>query len=451
MTKYVLPLALLVAGCAVGPDYEAPKLGLPLGWLGLGASDRLVAEGEVVKLDWWKAFNDPVMDGLIQQALSRNGDLRVAQARVLEARGARLAAQAGLLPSIDGTAQGSRGTANATGRLTESSAATLDASWEIDLFGGNRRVAEAARARLGGADAEARLTRVRLLAEVAVQYLDVRRVQQQLAYARKNLEDQSKTLELVRAQFREGVVSQLVVAQNEVLVANTAAAIPQLEASLSALMNGLGVLVGAQPMEIAQSVGEVKPVPVSTPQVLVATPADVIAQRPDVKLAERALAAATAEQGVAIANWFPKINLTGLFGLQNFGSGAGDVWSAGGVVSLPLIDFGRVRALVRQADARQQQALATYEQTVLAALADVETSLSGYVKAVERRQRLLDAAEASRNAARLAKLQYTEGVASNLDVIVAEQQLLDVEDALAGGEAAVGQNLAVLYKALGGE
>lgn len=451
MTKYALPFALLLAGCAVGPDYEMPKLGMPLGWLGLGADERLVAEGEVVKLDWWKAFNDPVLDGLMQQALARNGDLRVAQARVLEARGARLAAQASLLPALDGTAQGARGNANATGRLTETSAATLDASWEIDLFGGNRRAAEAARARLGGAEAEARLTRVRLLAEVAIQYLDVRRLQQQLEYARKNLDDQSKTLELVRAQQREGVVSQLIVAQNQVQVASTAAAIPQLEANLSAVRNGLGVLVGAQPVEIAQTVGEVKPVPVSTTQVLVGTPASVIAARPDVRVAERELAAATAEQGVAFANWFPRVSLTGLFGLQNFGSGASEAWSAGGVVSLPLIDFGRVRALVRQADARQVQALATYEQTVLAALADVETSLSAYVKAVERRQRLLEAADASRNALRLAKLQYAEGVASNLDVILAEQQQLVAEDALAGGEAAVGQGLAGLYKAIGGE
>ncbi len=451
MTKLVLPVVVLLAGCSVGPSYETPKLGLPLGWLGLAGSERLVGEGEHVKLDWWKAFNDPVLDGLIQQALARNGDLRVAQARVLEARGARLAAQAGLLPAIGGTAQGARGTANAANRLTETSAATLDASWEIDLFGGNRRAAEAARARLGGAQAEAHLTRTRLMAEVATQYLDVRRLQQQLEYARKNLDDQTKTLELVRAQFNEGVVSQLVVAQNEALVGNTAAAIPQIEANLTAMRNGLGVLVGAQPVEIAQTVGTVKPVPVSTPQVLIDTPADVIARRPDVRVAERALAAATAEQGVALANWFPKINLTGLFGLQNFGSGANEAWSAGGVVSLPLIDFGRVRALVRQADARQMAALATYEQTVLAALADVETRLSGYVKAVERRQRLLDAAEASRNALRLAKLQYTEGVASNLDVILAEQQQLSAEDALAGGEAAVGQNLAGLYKAIGGE
>lgn len=451
-------VALVLAGCsvgpAVGPEYKAPLLGLPLGWLGLGGSEALLADGgdaKAMPMDWWKAFNDPKLDALMQQALERNGDLRVAQARVLEARGVRLGANAALLPEIDGNASAGRGDANAQGRLQSTTAATLDASWEIDLFGGNRRAAQAARARLGGAVVEARATRVRLLAEVATSYLDVRRLQQQLAYARKNLSDQEETLKLVQAQQREGVVSNLIVAQNQAQAASTAAAIPLIESDLSAAINSLGVLVGAQPVEIAQSVGQAQPVPVSTPQVLVNTPASVIAQRPDVKAAERALAAATADQGVAMANWFPRISLTGLFGLQDFGSGSSrEGWNVGGVVSLPIIDFGRVRALVRQADARQQAALATYEQTVLSALADVESSLTAYVKAVERVQRLREAAEASRNALRLAKLQFTEGVASNLDVIVAEQQQLTSDDALAGGEAAVGQRLAGLYKALGG-
>lgn len=297
---------IVMAGCAVGPDYKVPGLGTPLGWMGLGQSNSLLADAgdKTVSLAWWKAFQDPILESLMEQALARNGDLRVAQARVQEARGVRLAANADLLPAIDGTASGSRGNANSAGRLATTTAATLDASWEIDLFGGNRRAAEAARARLGGTVAEARATRLRLLAEVAQQYLDVRRLQQQLGYARQNLDDQKKTLELVQAQAREGVASGLVVAQNEALVATTAARIPLLEADLTNATNALGVLVGAQPVEIAQTVGKPQPVPVVTPQILVATPASVIARRPDVRAAERALAAATADQGVALANWF---------------------------------------------------------------------------------------------------------------------------------------------------
>lgn len=440
----------VLAGCAVGPNYEAPAWKAPLTWMGFG-EERLVTAGETpLNMAWWKAFNDPTMEQLIADALAKNGDLRVAQAAVLEARGARLGAQAELLPAIDGNADVARGNANASGRLATTKSATLDASWEIDLFGGNRRATEAARARLGGAVAEARLTQVRLAAEVVTQYLDVRRLQLQLSLAKKNLDDQKETLRLVNAQRKEGVVSSLVVAQNEAQVASTAAQIPRIEANLSSVMNGLGVLVGAQPAEIAKMVGEAKPVPVVTPQVVVGTPASIIGMRPDVKAAERQLAAATADQGVAFANWFPKISLTGLFGLQDYGSGENDGWSAGGTIGLPILDFGRVRALVRQADARQQAALATYEQTVLSALADVESSMTAYVKAVEQADMLRNAVMASGEASRLAKLQLQEGVASNLDVILAEQQQLAADDARAAGDAAVGQTLAGLYKALGG-
>ncbi|PZP40288.1 MAG: hypothetical protein DI585_01560 [Pseudomonas fluorescens] len=449
-------MAVLMAGCsvgpAVGPEYERPLLSMPLAWMGFEQGGGMYVDTAGAKADaeWWTVFNDTTLNSLVQQALTRNGDLRVAQARIAEARGARLAANAALLPEIGGTAQGTRGDANATNRLNTTSSAVFDASWEIDLFGGNRRAAQAARARLGGTVAEAEATRLRLLADVASGYLDVRRLQQQLAFARQNLADQRETLKLVQAQQREGVVSRLVVAQNEALAANTAAALPLIESNLTASVNALGILVGAQPVEIAQTIGGIQDVPVVTPRVLVDVPATILERRPDVRAAERALQAAVADQGVAIANWFPKVSLTGLFGLQDLGNGSNEAWSVGGTVSLPLIDFGRVRALVRQADARQQQALATYEQTVLTALADVETSLSRYVKAVERVQRLQEAADASGNAARMAKLQYSEGVASNLDVIVAEQQKLTADDALVAGQAAVGQSLAGLYVALGG-
>jgi len=446
-------LAALLAGCAVGPHYETPVLGLPAQWLGLGAPSSLVADAEAARNDvtWWRVYSDPTLDALMVQALERNGDLRMAQAAVAEARGARLAANAALLPAVDATAQGSRGDRNAAGTLGTSSSAGLEASWEIDLFGGNRRAAQAARARLGGAVAEAEYTRIVLLAEVAIQYLNVRQLQQQIDIARKNLDDQQQTLRLVEAQFNEGVVSRLVVAQNQALAANTAAQIPQREADLSAAMNTLGVLVGAQPAAIAAQLGEARTVPVATPRVLIDTPASVIGKRPDVRVAERALQAAVADQGVAFASWFPRVSLSGFFGLTDYGNGNDrEGWNVGGVVSLPILDFGRVRALVRQADARQQRALANYEQVVLSALADVETRMTAYVKAVEALARLTDAADASREAFRLATLQYNEGVASTLEVLTAEQTKLAAESAEAQGRAAVGQQLAALYRALGG-
>jgi outer membrane protein, multidrug efflux system len=449
--------AALLGGCsvgpAVGPEYERPALSLPLQWIGLGSDTSLVDNAEAAKndADWWQIFGDDTLNGLMTQALERNGDLRMAQAAVAEARGARLAANAALLPAIDGVVQGARGDNNASGSLGNSGSAGFDASWEIDLFGGNRRAAQAARARLGGAVAEAEFTRISLLAEVANSYLSTRMLQQQLEIARQNLSDQQETLRLVEAQFKEGVVNGLVVAQNRAQAASTAAQIPQLEANLKATQNALGVLVGSQPAEIEATLGGVRPVPVATPKVLVDAPASVIAKRPDVAAAERALQAAVAEQGAAMATWFPKVSLTGFFGISDYGNGNGsEGWNIGGVVRLPMIDFGTVRALTRQANARQQSALANYEQVVLNAVADVETRLSAYVKAVEAAGLLKQSADASREAFRLAKLQYTEGVASNLEVLTAEQTKLAAESAEAEGNAAVGQNLAALYKALGG-
>lgn len=455
-TTFALSLlsATLLAGCAVGPDYHMPKLSTPLAWMGLGGktADAGEAKPEVVlNMAWWKAFNDPTMDQLMQQALTRNGDLKVAVARVQEARGARLTSIGNLLPEIDGSGVAQRGKSALQTRTTNSAEAQFDASWELDLFGGNRRAAEAEWARLGQAKAAEQAARVQLLAEVASTYLDVRQLQQQVDLTRRNLADQQETLRIAEAQNREGVASGLDVAQARALAASTAAQVPLAEAQLTSSMYALGVLVGAQPVEISATMASVTPVPVATPDVLVATPATVLAQRPDVRVAERSLAAATADQGVALANWFPRISLTGLFGLANTSAlGTNGVWNAGGVVSLPLIDFGRVRGLVRQADARQVQALATYEQTVLGALADVESRLTGYVKAVERAGRLRTAAEASHKALDLAKLQYNEGVVAHLDVLVAEQQQLAADQAAAAGDAVVGQVLAGLYKAVGG-
>lgn len=452
--------ALVLAGCAVGPSYKKPVLSLPAKWLGIDEQRTLVdatQDAKDLNMEWWKAFDDPMLNALMQQALLKNGDLKAATARVDEARGARLSATANLLPSVDGSATGERG--NGTGVLPvgttgstvrNTSSALLNASWELDLFGGNRRAAEAARASLGSAHAAERLARVRLLAEVASTYLDVRSLQQQVLMTERNLADQNETLRINKAQYNEGVASSLEVARAEAQTADTAATLPLVQAQLASAINSLGVLTGYQPQQIQGLMKDARAVPLASPQVLVDSPASVIGRRPDVQVAERNLATATANKGVAISNWFPTINLLGLFGLQDAGRGSNDVWSIGGTVSLPLIDFGRVRGLVRQADAQQREALAVYEQTVLAALADVETSMTAYVKATDRAQRLHVAADANRRAVTLAQARYKEGVIAQLDVLTAQQQAAASDIAAAQGDAALGQALAGLYKAIGG-
>jgi NodT family efflux transporter outer membrane factor (OMF) lipoprotein len=447
-------IALVLGGCAVGPSYKTPVLSLPAKWLGIGEQRELVDGTQAeqgLNMEWWQAFEDPMLNALMQQALLKNGDLKVAMARVEEARGARLSATANLLPEVDGSTQAARGNSTGTtGKVMNTSDALLNASWELDLFGGNRRAAEAARANLGSARAAERLARVRLLAEVANAYLDVRSLQQQALMTARNLDDQNETLRINRAQYNEGVASTLDVSRAEAQTADTAATLPLVQAQLRAAMTNLGVLTGYQPQEIIGLMQQPQPVPLATPKVLIDSPASVIARRPDVQVAERDLAAATANQGVALSNWFPTVNLLGLFGVQTVASSNHDAWSVGGNVTLPLIDFGRVRGLVRQANAQQKEALATYEQTVLAALADVETSMNAYVKAVERAKKLHIAAEANRKAVMLARAQYKEGIIAQLDVLVAQQSSAASDIAAAQGDAAMGQALAALYKAIGG-
>jgi len=451
-----LATALLLAGCAVGPNYHKPLFDYPAEWLGLRKADTdtaLAAAGKPaaeMDMQWWHAYGDPLLDKLMAQALERNGDLKVAIARVEEARGERLSATAALLPEIDGAAQANRGNNNVSNHSATTSSAALDASWELDLFGGNRRAAEAARAALGGAEAGARLARVRLLAEVADSYLDVRSLQQQLQLTARNLRDDTEILRITQAQYDVGVAGELDLARARAQAADTAAQVPQVRAQLSAAVNSLGVLVGDTPAEIQAVMADARDVPVATPQVLLDTPASVIARRPDVAVAERALAEATANKGVALSNWFPRINLTGLFGIADFGTGGNDVWNVGGTIGLPVLDFGRVRGLVRVADAQQKEALATYEQTILSALADVETSLDGYLQATDRLKKLQVAADANERAVTLAQAQYKEGVVAQLDVLTAEKAAAAARIALAAGKAQQGQALATLYKAIGG-
>lgn len=440
----------LLTGCAVGPDYQKPEIvALPAKWSGNEAGRDSAAVGNLM---WWRSLQDATLNKLVKVALENNTDMKLAVARVAEARAQRQGAQAAKLPQVDGTVATRRGSINVgtTDRVGSQSEMNFDASWELDIFGGQRRAAEAAQATLESREAALRNVRVSLLAEMVRAYFEVRRLEQQIQLTRQNLKGQRETLKIVNEQMQEGVASQLDVSRIEAQSYSTEATIPELQAQLVQARNTVAVLVGVTPDRIARLLPYEK-MPTVGGKVVVQAPATVIAARPDVQVAERDLAAATANQGVAISNWFPKVSLLGLFGLQHNGPlGKTDVWNAGGTVRLPLFDFGRVRSQVRVADARQQQALATYEQTVLTAVADVENSLTAYVKARQRLELLGKAAEASRTAERLARLHFQEGLNSLLDVLVAQRERLDAETTYATAQAQLGQRYAFLYKALGG-
>ena len=449
MRRTALLLLLTLTACAVGPNYKKPELKtVPDQWM----ENIAVPEASAINLPWWQSLNDPTLNKLVATALTNNGDLKVAIARVEQARAERLAAQSALFPHLDGKLNAVRGnvgvsTVNRTSNLFDSS---FDASWELDIFGGGRRAAEAARATLDSRRAAVRQVQVSLLAEVVRNYVDYRRLEQQIKLTQQNLKAQQSTLVAVREQVKEGVASLLDLSRVETQAGTTEADLPELTSQLVTSRNNLAVLAGLTPQQIMLYVTP-RPLPTVRPSVMLSTPANVIANRPDVQVAERDLAAATANQGVALSNWFPKVNLASLFGLQHLmGIPTFQTWNVGGTIQLPLIDFGRVRALVRQADARQQEALAIYEQTIKVALADVESSLTAYSKARERELILEKAAKAGRQAEELARIQYKEGIASLLDVLDAQRQRLQTETILVTAKANVGQSYAAMYKALGG-
>jgi len=447
--RALLPLVLLLSACSVGPDYGVPGFAaMPARWLGGAVS----SEGNTPDTAYWHAFHDHTLNALVRFALLHNDDAKIAQARIAEARAALGGARAQLLPTIGGSVSGER--ANSSNGRAEVNTGTFqsgfDASWELDLFGGNRRAKEAAAATVDAEEAALDQVKVSLVAEVVRTYLDVRRLSAQLENVTANIGYQNRVLEAVSAQFEEGVASKLDLARIQSQTATTRALVPDLEAEHDATRNALALLLGTTPQDVRDHL-PAGHIPQMSGTVVLSQPASVIANRPDVRAAERQLAAATANIGVATARWFPKISLAGLFGLTDSTLlGSYDAWSTSARLAMPLLDFGKVRALVDQAKAREQQALFRYEKAIKAALADVETSLSHHM-AAQRRVTIVDeAATAAATAETIARAQFREGLVSLTDLLDAQRQLLDAQLRAAQARAQLGQTYAALYKALGG-
>jgi multidrug efflux system outer membrane protein len=455
-------LVVLIAavGCAVGPNYRSPEPPVPTEWseprLG-GATDE---EAEVVR--WWAAFNDPTLDSLIERAVGSNHDLRVAVARVREARALRTGVAADLFPSFDALASltdDRRSQNSLTFPITQLDSdlyeAAFDASWELDVFGGTRRALEAATADLAAAVEDARDVLITLLAEVARNYIEARGFQGRLAIAHRNMQAQSDVLDLTRSRFAAGLANELDVSRAAAVLASTRAQVPTLETSLHQAMHRLGVLLGQEPGALIAELSTDRPIPAPPPEVPVGLPADLLRRRPDVRRSERQLAAVTARIGVATAELFPKFSLTSLAGFQSlhtsdlFTSGS-RFWSAGPSVTWRILDVARVRAGIRVQDARQEQALAQYEKTVLTSLEDAENALVAYAKEQVRYASLNDAVEANRRTLGLANELYAKGLSDFLSVLDAERSLYLAEDQLVQSEANISVGLVALYKALGG-
>ena len=459
-----LGLAALSAGCLVGPDFKPPQEKVPAKFSAQPADQAGQALRDQDLAQWWGIFNDPVLLSLEKRALAANLDLKLAMARLRQARASRGIAAGGLGPELDATGsyQRSRSSENTTKTSTSQAGqvynlyqAGFDASWEIDIFGGLRRNLEAADADLLSAEQARRQVMVSLTAEVARNYLELRTLQQRIVIARTNLATQRHTARLTRQRQEVGFVSGLDTANAEAQASTTAARIPPLEASARQTIHALGVLLGQEPAALLPQLTPSEPIPASPPTVPTGLPSDLLTRRPDIRQAEAKLHAATARVGVATADLFPRFMLTGSAGYQstsfdswpNWGS---RFWSIGPSISWPIFASGRIKANIELKDAQAEEALLLYRQTVLNSLREVEDALVASTLEQSHRRELATAVAANQKALKLSTLLYTEGQVEFLNVLQAQGALYATEDALVSSNGAVGTNLVALYKALGG-
>jgi NodT family efflux transporter outer membrane factor (OMF) lipoprotein len=455
----------IFAGCAVGTDYVAPEIAMPPAWhaeLAGGATSEQMDPQTLAS--WWTMLNDPILTSLIDRAVRGNLDLKKAQARVREARGRRGINQAHLFPTLNATgsatySRGSGSVSTAQGSYAisaqDSYSIGLDASWEVDVFGGVRRSVEAATADLQASGEDLRNVLVSLLGEVALNYIEARTFQARLAVAEANLAAQTETYELTAVRVEAGLTTALDVEQATYNLESTRSQIPTLQSGLEEAKNRLAILLGEHPGAVHTELAARQPLPVPPLEVAVGVPADLLRRRPDVRHAERKLAAQTAQIGVVTAELYPKFSLVGSIGLNaldltNLFSAASRAYSIGPTVSWRLFDAGAIRKNIEVQSALQDQALIQYEATVLTALEEVENALVAFVEEQRRREALRDAARAAERALALAQAQYGAGMVDFRSVLDAQRSLLSLQDQLAQSEGTVTSNVVRLYKALGG-
>ena len=448
-------LALNIAGCAVvGPDYIPPEIQSPATWnstpaQGLSApvaNPRMLAE-------WWKTFNDPVLSDLIERAVAGNSDIKKAKTRIREARARRGITEAQDFPKIDGS--GSVTTRRSNGSESRLYSVGFDAGWELDIFGGIIRSVEAAEANIASEQENLRDVLVSLLAETALNYIEVRTYQSRLEVAEANLAAQMETYRLTQARYKAGLGDELAVQQARYNLEQTRSRIPTLNAGLESAKNRIAVLLGKYPGSVHEELKAHKPIPVTRSEIAVGIPADILRRRPDIRRAERNLAAQTARIGVAMADLYPKLTLNGSLGLDSPSSGSlfsGDSLghSFGPRISLPIFDAGAIRQNIEVQFALSEQALIQYESSVLAALEEVENALTVYAEEQNRRRSLSEGTRAAQQAAVLAENKYAAGLTDFNNVLEAQRSLLNLQDQMAESSGNIIADLVRLYKALGG-
>lgn len=458
----LLLLAGALPACTVGPNYAPPTINTPPGWASPmeGGADAQPAD----LAQWWTVLNDPVLDRLVRRALDANLDLQAAEQRVLQARAARGIVAGDELPRVDadGSYTRSRGSERTGGPVIDEPSsgvntwrAGLAASWELDVFGRVRRNVEAADAQLDAAVERRRDLMVILAADVAQTYADLRAFQRRLVIARENVGIQQETLSLSRARFDAGLSSELDVARATALLQTTLASIPPLEAGVRSAIYRLAVLIAEPPEALVNELTPDAPIPAIPSGIRVGLPSDLLLRRPDLRAAERDLAAQTAQIGVATADLYPRFSLLGGFGFSANDAGRlfdlnSRFWSIGPALTWNVFDNGRIRSNIRLQEARTQELLVQFQQAALRAMAEVDSALVAYAKGQQRLTALAQAVEANQRAVDLANQLYSRGLTDFFSVLDTQRQLFLSQDLFAESQLDNASNLITLYRALGG-
>ncbi|MCM2287256.1 MAG: efflux transporter outer membrane subunit [Desulfobacula sp.] len=450
---------LVTAGCVmVGPDYAPPEQKLPESWNGESMGVTHISPGREVLAEWWSALHDPILSDLIQRAVANNPDLGQARARVREQRARRNIFRAGLFPTLDASGSHRKSKSSedlGTGKETDLYSADVDAGWELDIFGGTRRSLEAATAELEAGEEDLRDVLVSLLAEVALNYTEVRILQARMDVVEKNILLQDQARELAQSLYDSGLSGGLEIQQAKYNLENTRSQVPVLRISLDEAKNRIALLLGEAPGAVHGALKDPGPIPVCPPEIAVGVPADVLRQRPDIRRAERKLAAQTARIGAATADLYPKLSLTGSIGFESLDPDklllAGSrSWGFGPRITWPIFRAGSIRSNIQVQSALQEELLGRYEAVVLNALGEVENQLTVYMEEQIRKQNLKEARQAAALALDLALDQYRSGMTAFTQVLDAQRSLLSFEDNLIQTEGNIVSGLVRLYKALGG-
>ena len=477
--------SLALTGCSVGPKYRPPQMPEPKFDAALSQAPTFAATQPSTQpttrpvdlTRWWTSLDDPELNSLVERAVKANYNLRIAGARLQEVRAVEQAVGGGIVPGlgetpgVDISAGAGRGSGtnsargrvagplhagtNTTGLKEITHVAGFDASWELDLFGRFGSELQAADADVQAAAEFRNDVLLSVVAEVVRTYVDVRSLQLRLEIARENLAAQRRTADLVTIRFNRGLTNELDVTLAEREYQTTLAQIAPLEAGIAAAQRRTAVLVGQYPEALRAELERPSALPATPPMVAPGMPVEMLRRRPDIRQAERQLAASTARVGIATADLFPRVALTGGAGVQGQGLGRSPVvnaitWSIGPTLYWPFLDFGRLDALIQAQDFRSRQRLLEYQRAVVSAVEEVDDALSNYAAQQDHLQQLSVAVSVSRKAERIATQRYNNGLTDFLNVLDAQRQLYDLEDQYALAQASLTREFIALYKALGG-